>query len=290
MNFKNLNLSKDTKIIVQGITGHHGSFHTELMKEYGTQIIAGVTPGKGGQVIHEIPVYDSVGVALSSNPNHKITWSIIFVPAKFAKDAALEAITAGLNVVVITENIPVYDSIKIINQAKKKNLLVIGPNCPGIIKPGEIKMGIMPSHIFKKGSIGLVSRSGTLTYEIINQLSKHDLGQSLVIGMGGDPVVGADFIDALNFFEKDLSTKQIVLIGEIGGNLEELAAEHIKNNISKPVVAYVVGVSAPQGKKMGHAGAIISGSSGTAKSKIESLKSVGVKVASIPSEIVSLLK
>jgi len=266
-------INKNTKVIVQGITGQQGSFHTKLMKEYGTTIVAGVTPGKGGQFFEGIPVFNSVREALEK---HKADFTINFVPAKFAKTAALDALDSKLNSVIITEGIPILDSIEIMKNAKEKKLAVIGPNCP--------------SHIFKKGNIGLVSRSGTLTYEIIDQLTKNNLGQSTAIGIGGDPIIGVDFIKALELFEKDKETKKIVLIGEIGGDAEERAAEFIKKNVSKKVVAYIAGRTAPPGKRMGHAGAIISGNAGTADSKIKALENAGVKVAKLPSEVVSLLK
>ena len=280
-------INKNTKVIVQGITGQQGSFHTKLMKEYGTTIVAGVTPGKGGQFFEGIPVFNSVREALEK---HKADFTINFVPAKFAKTAALDALDSKLNSVIITEGIPILDSIEIMKNAKEKKLAVIGPNCPGLITPEECKIGIMPSHIFKKGNIGLVSRSGTLTYEIIDQLTKNNLGQSTAIGIGGDPIIGVDFIKALELFEKDKETKKIVLIGEIGGDAEERAAEFIKKNVSKKVVAYIAGRTAPPGKRMGHAGAIISGNAGTADSKIKALENAGVKVAKLPSEVVSLLK
>ncbi len=277
-------VNKDTKVIVQGITGKQGSFHTKLMLEYGTNIVAGVTPGKAGQQVEGIPVFNSVKDALKE---HEADFSIIFVPAKFAKDAAIEALENRLNIVVISEMIPVHDVLDIVKAADGK--IVIGPNCPGIISPGESKLGIMPGHVFKKGNIGVVSRSGTLTYEIVNELTRNGIGQSTVIGIGGDSVIGTNFIDALKEFEKDKETEAIVLIGEIGGDLEEKAAEFIKKNITKKVVAYIAGRTAPPGKRMGHAGAVISGSSGTAKAKTQALEKNGVKVAKLPSEIVKLL-
>lgn len=279
-------VNKNTKVIVQGITGNQGSYHTKFMKEYGTNVVAGTTPGKQGQAVEGAPVYNLVEDALNE---HKADYSIIFAPAMHAKSAALEALKNNLNIVIITEGIPVHDALEIVQLARKKNLVVIGPNCPGIITPGETKLGIMPSHIFKNGDIGVVSRSGTLTYEIINELTKNNLGQSTVIGIGGDSIIGFDFIDALKLFEHDHGTKKIVLIGEIGGNLEEKAAEFIKNNISKPVVAYIAGRTAPKGRVMGHAGAVIEGNTGTAQSKIKVLEEAGVKVAELPSEIVKLL-
>lgn len=278
-------IDDSTKVVVQGITGGQGRFHTAKMKEYGTNIIAGVTPGKAGATVEGVPVYDNFD-EIPDRP----TASIIFVPAPFAKDAALEAIDFGLNpVVVITEHIPVHDSMEIVHQAKKKDIVVVGPNTPGILTPGQCKMGVMPSHVFSPGNIGLISRSGTLTYEIADDLTKNGLGQSTAVGLGGDPIVGLTFIDLLRRFEEDPGTDAMVLIGEIGGSAEERAAEFIKGNIRKPVVAYIAGRSAPKGKTMGHAGAIISGGKGTAQMKIEALERAGVKVAVVPSDIPRLL-
>ncbi len=280
-------VDENTKVIVQGITGKHGSFHAKLMKEYGTDVVAGVTPGKKGQEVEGVKVYGSVAEALDE---HEANWSVIFVPAKFAKDAALESLRAGLNVVVITEGVPVHDEIEIVNFAKQKKLFVVGPNCPGVISPGKSKLGIMPGHIFSEGNVGVVSRSGTLTYEIINELTRSGMGQSTAIGMGGDPVVGVDFLKALELFEADAGTERIVLIGEIGGDLEERSAKFIEENVRKKAVAYIAGVSAPKGKKMGHAGAVICGESGTAESKIHAFEEAGVQVATLPSDIPRLLK
>ena len=277
----------NVKAIVQGVTGNQGSFHTKLMLEYGTKIVAGVTPGKGGQEIHGIPVFNSIADALGE---HDAEWSIIYVPAKFVKSAAFEALDNMLNIVIISEGVPVHDSIAIMKKSKEKGLVVVGPNCPGIISPGKSKLGIMPEHIFVQGNVGLVSRSGTLTYEIINELTRNGLGQSTAVGIGGDPVVGLDFISALKLFEEDPETKAIVLIGEIGGDMEENTAKYIKENISKPVVAYIAGKTAPKGKKMGHAGAVISGDSGTAETKVKALAKVGIKVAELPSQIPKMLK
>ncbi len=279
-------IDENTKAIVQGITGNQGSFHTKLMKDYGTKIVAGVTPGKAGKEIEGIPVFDSVKDALVK---FEADISIIFVPAKFAKVAALEALDNNLNIIIITEHIPVHDSMKIMALAEKKKKFVIGPNCPGIISPGKCKLGIMPDHIFKEGSIGVISRSGTLTYELVNELSNAGFGQSTVIGIGGDSVIGTHFIDCLKRFENDSQTSKVVLVGEIGGNMEEKTAEYLKNNFSKPVIAYIAGRTAPEGKRMGHAGAIIQGNTGTAKSKIKAFKSAGVEVAELPSQIIELL-
>jgi succinyl-CoA synthetase alpha subunit len=282
-------VGKNTKAIVQGITGAQGSFHTKLMLEYGTQIVAGVTPGKGGTKVHNVPVYDTVEEALK---NHQADASIIFVPAPFAADAALEALENGIKtVVIITEHIPVKDAINVMAYAKQVNATIIGPNTPGIITPGECKLGIMPAHIFKPGRIGMISRSGTLTYEIAAGLTKKHMGQSTCIGLGGDPIVGLNFIDVLKLFEKDPQTEGIAIIGEIGGNLEELTAEYIaKVKYPKPVVAFIAGRSAPPGKRMGHAGAIIMGKAGTAETKIEAFRKAGVEVAEKPSDVVVLLE
>lgn len=282
-------IGKNTTAIVQGITGSQGSYHTKLMLEYGTKIVAGVTPGKGGTEVHGIPVFDTAEEATSRfNANA----SIIFVPAPSAKDATLENIAAGFNpVVVITEGLPVKDEIQIMEVARLKGTTIIGPNTPGIITPGECKLGIMPGHIFKQGKVGLVSRSGTLTYEIAASLTAAGLGQSTCLGVGGDPVVGLSFVDVLEMFRKDPGTEAIAMIGEIGGNAEEMAAEYIKNTkYPKPIAAYVAGRAAPPGKRMGHAGAIIMGRSGTAETKIEALKDAGVRLALKPGEIAKLLK
>ena len=275
-------LDENTRCIVQGITGKQGSFHTEQMLNYETNIVAGTSPGKGGQTFGNLPIYNSVEEA---REELDINASIIFVPAGFAKDAAFEAISQLDLAVIITEHIPVHDSMEIVEYAKRENTTIIGPNTPGIISPGVGKLGIMPTHIFNEGNIGIVSRSGTLTYEVANQVTNAGMGQSTCIGIGGDPVVGLDFSDVLQRFEEDDDTAAMVMIGEIGGNAEEMAAEYINKNISKPVVAYIAGVTAPPGKRMGHAGAIIEGNSGTAESKINSLEDAGVYVAERPSEI-----
>ncbi len=280
----------DTRVIVQGITGREGSFHTKLMLDYGTKVVAGVTPGKGGMEVHGVPVYDSVEEAVQEHPDANT--SIIFVPARFAPDAIYEAVDAGLKlVVVITEGIPVHDSLKAINYAKSRGVNVVGPNCPGVITPGKAKVGIMPGHVFKPGRVGIVSRSGTLTYEVSYALTKAGIGQSTVIGIGGDPVIGTSFSEALRMFEKDPDTDVIVMLGEIGGDMEERAAALIKNGeVTKPVVAFIAGRTAPEGKRMGHAGAIIMMGSGTYQGKVEALKSAGVKVARTPFEIPDLVK
>lgn len=279
-------INQQSKILVQGITGTQGAFHTKQMLEYGTKVVSGVTPGKGDQEVEGVPVFNSVQEAQEVE---KADFSIIFVPAKFVRSAAEEALDNDLNVIVITEGVPVMDSLAIISKAQAKGLVVIGPNCPGVITPGEAKVGIMPAHIFIPGEIGVVSRSGTLTYEVVNFLSKAGLGQSTVVGIGGDPVVGTDFIDVLKMFEADEATKKIVLLGEIGGNAEETAAAYIKEHLSKPVAAFIAGQTAPEGKTMGHAGAIVSGDSGKASTKIAALQAAGAKVAELPSQIVELV-
>lgn len=282
-------IGKDTKTVVQGITGAQGRFHTQLMVEYGSKIVAGVTPGRGGTSVQGIPVFDTVEEA---KQHSTVDASIIFVPAPFAKDAALEAIASDLNpVVLITEGIPLKDEIQVMEIAKRKGTTVIGPNTPGIITPTECKLGIMPGHIFKPGKIGLVSRSGTLTYEIAASLTSAGLGQSTCLGIGGDPIVGLSFVDVLEMFRQDHSTTAIAMIGEIGGNAEEKAAEYItKTKFPKPIAAYIAGRAAPPGKRMGHAGAIIMGKSGTAETKIDSLRRAGVRIALKPGEIAKLLK
>jgi len=282
-------IDKKTNVIVQGITGREGQFHTKAMQEYGTRILAGSTPGKGGEKVEGIPVFDCVAEAKEMFP--EINASIIFVPARFASDAAAEAIDAKIQVIaVISEHIPVHDEMKFIGLARKEGIYVIGPNTPGIITPSKCKLGIMPSHVFKPGRVGLISRSGTLTYEIASNLSEAGFGQSTAIGLGGDPIVGMSFIDALKLFEEDDGTDASVIIGEIGGSAEEEAAEYIKHNISKPVVAYIAGRTAPRGKRMGHAGAIISGNTGTADSKIKALREAGVTVIDRPIDVDEALK
>jgi succinyl-CoA synthetase alpha subunit len=279
-------LDENTRCVVQGITGKQGSFHTEQMLNYHTNIVAGTSPGKGGQKFGKLPIYNSIEEA---REELDINASIIFVPAPFAKDAAFEAISQLDLAVIITEHIPVHDSMEIVEYAKREKTTVIGPNTPGIISPGIGKLGIMPTHIFNEGNIGIVSRSGTLTYEVANQVTNAGMGQSTCIGIGGDPVVGLDFADVLQQFEEDDDTAAMVMIGEIGGNAEERAAKFIKKNITKPVIAYIAGVTAPPGKRMGHAGAIIEGSSGTAASKINALEESGVYVANKPSEIADMI-
>ena len=282
-------VNKNTRAIIQGITGKQGIFHAKLMLEYGTRIVAGSAPARGGQNIEGIPVYESVQEALEK---HEANSSIIFVPAPFAKDAALEAIDANLNpIVIITEGIPVHDEIIIARVASEKGIRIIGPNTPGIITPGECKLGIMPGHVFKRGNVGIISRSGTLTYEIAANLTNAGIGQSTCLGIGGDPVTGMNFIDTMELFKEDKETRSVVMIGEIGGDAEERTAKYlVETKFRKDVVAFIAGRTAPPGKRMGHAGAIISGSSGTAEAKINSLKEVGVRVASRPSEVPRLIK
>lgn len=279
-------LDENTRCIVQGITGKQGSFHAEQMLKYNTNIVAGTSPGKGGQNFNGLPIYNSIEEA---KEELDINASIIFVPASFAKDAAFEAISQLDLAVIITEHIPVHDSMEIVEYARRENTIIIGPNTPGIISPGIGKLGIMPTHIFNEGNIGIVSRSGTLTYEVANQVTNAGMGQSTCVGIGGDPVVGLDFADVLQKFEEDDDTAAMVMIGEIGGNAEEMAADYIKDNITKPVIAYIAGVTAPPGKRMGHAGAIIEGNAGTAETKINALENSGVHVADRPSEIADLI-
>lgn len=280
-------IDRDTRLVVQGITGREGEFHTRQMQEYGTHVVAGVTPGKGGGWIAGIPVFDTVQEAVNAT---EANTSIIYVPARFASDAILEAADAGVKIIVcITEGIPVLDMIKVRTYLDCMNNRLIGPNCPGIITPGEAKVGIMPGHIHMPGPIGLVSRSGTLTYEVVYALTERGLGQSTAIGIGGDPIIGTDFIDVLQLFEEDPKTEQVVLIGEIGGTDEQRAAAFIAQNMSKPVTAFIAGQTAPPGKRMGHAGAIIEGGEGTAAEKIAAFEAVGVRVAKHPGEIVDLV-
>ena len=281
-------INKETKVIVQGITGNMGKTHTALMLKYGTKIVAGVTPGKKGQEVSGVKVYDTVAEAKEKTG---ATVSCIFVPPFGALDAAYEAFDAGMElVVIITEGIPPHDEVKIIQRACELNIKVIGPNCPGIITPGECLIGIHPGIIYKPGKVGMISRSGTLTYEVALALSNAEIGQSTCIGIGGDPVIGLGFIECLKLFNNDPATEAIVLMGEIGGTAEEEAAELIKKEIKKPVVAYIAGRTAPPGKRMGHAGAIISGGKGTADSKVKAFKEAKVEVAEIPSQVVDLIK
>lgn len=281
-------INKDTKLVVQGITGRDGSFHTGKMKEYGTNIVAGVSPGKGGQKVHDIPVFNTVEDAVNATGADT---SIIFVPAPLAGDAILEAADAGVKLVIcISEGVPTLDMVKATNYLEKKGVQLIGANCPGLITPEEALIGILPGNIFKKGNVGLMSRSGTLTYLMVDLLTKADMGQSTCVGIGGDPVAGLYYQELLQMFEDDPKTEGIVLIGEIGGDAEERAAQYIKDHITKPVVAFIAGQTAPPGKRMGHAGAIISSGSGTAEEKIAAFEAVGVPVARVPRDLPVLLK
>ncbi|MBK7107278.1 MAG: succinate--CoA ligase subunit alpha [Ignavibacteriae bacterium] len=276
-------LDKKTKVVVQGITGSEGSFHAGQMIEYGTNVVAGVTPGKGGTEHLGLPVFNTVADAVTKT---KAEASVIFVPPAFAADAILEAANAGIKLVIcITEGIPAKDMVQVYNVIKNKDVRLIGPNCPGIISPGKAKIGIMPGFIHKKGKVGVVSRSGTLTYEAVKQLSDLNIGQSTCVGIGGDPVVGSQFIDIIKLFNDDPNTEGIVMIGEIGGTAEETAAEFIKKNVKKPVVGFIAGQTAPPGRRMGHAGAIISGGKGTASEKMKVMKKAGIHVVESPAEI-----
>ena len=285
-------VNKDTRLIVQGFTGSQGTLHSQQSIEYGTNIVGGVTPGKGGQIHLEKPVFNSVEEAINGvEPNA----SIIFVPAKFCKSSIIEAAQAGIKLIIcITEGIPTLDMLDVKKQIDELGVRLIGPNCPGVITPGEAKLGIMPGNIHKPGSIGIISRSGTLTYEAVKQTTDLGFGQSSCVGIGGDPIPGSSFIDVLKLFEEDDQTEAIVMVGEIGGNAEESAAEFIKSNITKPVISYIAGKTAPAGKRMGHAGAIIAGGKGTAEDKIKKLTECGVHVAdnlvSIGSKVDEILK
>lgn len=276
-------VDSETKVVVQGITGHQGTVHARAMREFGTQVVAGVTPGKGGATVEGVPVFDSVREAVEKTGANA---SCLFVPAPFAKDGLLEAVDAGLRLcVLVTEHIPFHDMLVMYHYARSKGARIIGPNCPGIAAPGRAKVGIIPNVVFRPGRVGVVSRSGTLTYEIVNGIKEHGLGQSTCIGLGGDPIVGTSFVDALPLFDQDPDTDLVVLVGEIGGTGEEEAAELIHRKFSKPVVAYIAGRSAPPGKRMGHAGAIISRGRGTAASKVEALERAGARVARFPYEV-----
>ncbi len=281
-------INQATRLIVQGITGRDGQFHAQKMKEYGTNVVGGTSPGKGGTHVAGIPVFNTVAEAVAQTSANT---SIIFVPARFAADAIMEAANAGVELIIcISEGVPTLDTIEAYHYARQKGALLIGPNCPGLMSPGKSLVGILPAQIFREGNIGVLSRSGTLTYEVVYNLTANGMGQSSAVGMGGDPVVGLYFQDLLAMFEKDPDTKAIVMIGEIGGNAEELAAEYIKQHVSKPVVAFIAGQTAPQGKQMGHAGAIIAGGSGSAEGKIAALEAAGVAVVREPSDIPALLK
>lgn len=284
-------VNEGTRVLVQGITGREGSRHTLYMLQYGTKVVAGVTPGKGGQVVHGVPVYDSVEEAVAKNP--EINTSIVFVPAQYAADAVYEAVDAGLRlVVVITEHIPIHDTLGFIRYARQRGTIVVGPNCPGVISPLRSKVGILPNNVYtKSGPVGIVSRSGTLTYEISYHLTMAGLGQSTVVGVGGDPVVGLDMVEAVRMFEEDPETRFIVVIGEIGGTMEERVAKLIgSGKVTKPVIAYVAGRTAPPGKRMGHAGAIVAMGMGSYESKVKAFQEVGVPVAKTPMEVAKLVR
>jgi succinyl-CoA synthetase alpha subunit len=280
-------VNSQSRLLVQGITGREGSFHTGQMVEYGTNVVAGVTPGGAGKEVHGVPVFNTVSEAVEqAQPNV----SIIYVPARFAVDAILEAVDAGIELVIcITEGIPTLDMVAVYHYVRDSGSRLIGPNCPGLITPDEAKIGIMPGYIHKRGPIGLVSRSGTLTYEVVNALTEAGLGQSTAVGIGGDPIIGTSFIDVLDLFEADEETEAIVMIGEIGGSDEEQAAEFIKSNVSKPVVGFIAGRTAPPGKRMGHAGAIISGGQGTAVEKVNALEAAGVQVAESAAGVAAIM-
>ena len=280
-------IDEKTRVLVQGITGRDGSFHAQRMQEYGTKVVAGVTPGKGGQDVSGIPVFNSVKEAKKET---QANTAVIYVPAKFAKEALLEDIAAGIELVIcITEGIPILDMIEVKAALKGTKTRLIGPNCPGLISPGKSKVGIMPGHIHKPGGVGVVSRSGTLTYEVVYNLTMNGIGQSTCVGLGGDPVIGTLFVDVLTMFMNDPETKGIVMVGEIGGGDEQIAAEYIKAKSTKPIVGFIAGKTAPPGKRMGHAGAIISSGESTAESKVKVLRQAGVEIADFPDEIPQIL-
>jgi len=275
-------LDSKSKIVVQGITGKNGQFHSKQMIDYGTKLVGGVTPGKGGQETLGLPIWDTVSEAVDVGANV----SCVFVPPAFAADAIMESADSGIKLIVgITEGIPALDMVKVKKYISSKDVRLIGPNCPGIITPGESKVGIMPGHIHRRGDVGIISRSGTLTYEAVNQVTEKGLGQSTCVGIGGDPVNGTDFVDCLEAFENDKHTKSIIMIGEIGGNAEETAADYVKEYVSKPVVGFIAGRTAPPGKRMGHAGAIISGGKGTASEKMKAMERAGIHVTENPAEL-----
>lgn len=281
-------IDKGSRVVVQGLTGREGSFHALRNRDYGSKVVAGVTPGKAGQDVEGIPVFNTVREAVQETGADV---SLIFVPPRFATDAVFEAADAGIKVVVtITEGIPAHDMLRVYNYLRTRGVIMVGPNCPGIISPGKCNVGIMPTQVFRPGGMGLVSRSGTLTYQIANEVTMRGIGQSTAVGIGGDPIVGSNFIDMLSLFEEDPETEVIVLVGEIGGSEEEAAADYIAEKVTKPVIAYIAGFTAPPGKQMGHAGAIISGSAGTAQAKKEALEARGIRVGVNPTEVAELVE
>jgi succinyl-CoA synthetase alpha subunit len=280
-------VDRDTRLVVQGLTGREGSFHGRRNRDYGTQVVAGVTPGKGGSDVDGIPVFNTVAEAVAETGANT---TMVFVPARFAADAIYEAVDAGIGTVVcIAEGLPAHEMLRIYNYMRPRGITMIGPNCPGALSPGKANVGIIPGEIFREGPIGLVSRSGTLTYQIGHELTQLGVGNSTIVGIGGDPVVGSSFVDVLARFEQDPETEFVVMVGEIGGNEEEKAAQYIQAEMSKPVVGYIAGFTAPPGKTMGHAGAIISGSAGTAQAKREALEACGVRVGTTPTEVAELV-
>ena len=281
-------VNSETRVLTQGITGATGQFHTRTCKEYGTRMVAGVTPGKGGTSFEDIPIFDSVEEAVGATGANA---SVIYVPPPFAADAIMESADAGVPLVIcITEGVPVQDMMRVKRYLEERGTVLVGPNCPGVITPGECKIGIMPGHIHKRGAVGVISRSGTLTYEAVDQLTRLGMGQSTCVGIGGDPIRGLNFIDVLQRFNEDDETEAVVLIGEIGGNAEQDAADWIRAHMNKPVVGFIVGQTAPPGKRMGHAGAIISGGKGTAAEKVEALRAAGVRMAPSPADIGQTMK
>jgi succinyl-CoA synthetase alpha subunit len=280
-------VDKDTKLVVQGLTGREGSFHGLRNKSYGTQVVAGVTPGKGGTDVEGVPVFNTVADAVAQTGANT---TMVFVPAKFAGDAIYEAVDSGIGTVIcIAEGLPAHEMLRVYTYIRPKGIAMLGPNCPGALSPGKANVGIIPAEIFREGAVGLVSRSGTLTYQIGHELTQLGLGNSTIAGIGGDPVVGSSFVDILEKFEADEQTELVVMVGEIGGNEEEKAAEFVRQHMTKPVLAYIAGFSAPPGKTMGHAGAIISGSSGTAQGKKEALEAAGIQVGTTPTEVAQLV-
>jgi succinyl-CoA synthetase alpha subunit len=279
-------VDSDTRLVVQGLTGSEGSFHGVRNRDYGTQVVAGVTPGKGGQLVEGIPVFDTVAEAVEKAGANT---SMVFVPARFATDAIYEAVDAGVETVIcIAEGLPAHDMLRVYNYIRPRGVTMLGPNCPGALSPGKANVGIIPAEIFREGAVGLVSRSGTLTYQIGHELAQRELGNSTIVGIGGDPIVGSSFIDILRHFEADDETEVVVMVGEIGGDEEEKAARFIEAEMTKPVLAYIAGFTAPPGKTMGHAGAIISGSSGTATAKKDALEAAGIRVGTTPTEVAEL--